>query len=341
MAGSGSRETHPSRRRRVGVLGTFVWDIIYGRDPRRNAVEEWGGITYALSAFDAALDASWEIVPVIKVGSDLAGRAREFLRTLRRIAPDAAIVEVPTPNNRVELRYDSDERRSEVLSGGVPPWTWIGLAPLVRDLDALYVNFISGFEMDLPTMQLLRQHYAGPIYCDLHSLLLAVEPSGLRTPQPLPGVAEWCRCADLLQVNEDEMALMAPDPMGLAATALGAGVRCLSVTLGSRGVVYFAPAEFQSIADVRTAPSTVKVAPIVGPARTALIPAVAAPVAPGEFGDPTGCGDVWGATYFSRLLVGDKFTDAMQAAVVAAARNVGHRGATGLAHHLRGELSPR
>ena len=49
--------------------------------------------------------------------------------------------------------------------------------------------------------------------------------------------------------------------------------------------------------------------------------------------------DVWGATYFSRLVAGDKFTDAMVAANLAAARNVEHRGATGLAQHLRGELS--
>jgi len=59
-----------------------------------------------------------------------------------------------------------------------------------------------------------------------------------------------------------------------------------------------------------------------------------------ETGDPTGCGDVWGATYFSRLLAGDKLSDAMRAAMRAAARNVEHRGATGLAHYLRGELSP-
>ena len=47
--------------------------------------------------------------------------AREqFLGTLRRIAPDAASIEVPYPNNRVELRYYDDERRSEILTGGVP-----------------------------------------------------------------------------------------------------------------------------------------------------------------------------------------------------------------------------
>jgi hypothetical protein len=44
---------------RIGVIGTFVWDIIYGRDPRSTPVEEWGGITYALSAFDASLPDEW------------------------------------------------------------------------------------------------------------------------------------------------------------------------------------------------------------------------------------------------------------------------------------------
>ena len=74
----------------------------------------------------------------------------------------------------------------------------------------------------------------------------------------------------------------------------------------------------------------------LGAARTALVPAEAT-----RHGDPTGCGDVWGATYFSRLIAGDKLGDAIVAAHRAAARNVEHRGATGLANYLRGELSLR
>src|SRR4051812_29818594 len=110
-----------SRRKRLGVIGSFVWDVIHGRDVRTAPVEEWGGITYALGALDAALTDEWEIVPIIKVGHDLTARAYEFLRTLRHLAPDAALVEVPVPNNRVTLRYTSDERRSEVQSAWVPP----------------------------------------------------------------------------------------------------------------------------------------------------------------------------------------------------------------------------
>ena len=324
-----------TRRRRIGVVGTFVWDVIYGRDPRDTPVEEWGGIAYALAALDAALPEDWEFVPLIRVGEDLAPKARELLRTYRRVAPDAAVIEVPYRNNRVELRYISEERRSEILTGGIPAWSWLGLKPLLRGLDALYVNLISGFELDLETAQLLRQHYRGPIYCDLHSLVLAVQPNGLRTLQPLPNVASWLRCFDLIQVNEDEMRMMAPDPLALAATALAQGVRCLTVTLGRRGVAYFADSTFERL-DSASRPH--HLGGSAGPIRTELVPP--APTRTLSGGDPTGCGDVWGATYFSRLVAGDKFTDAMRAAQRAAARNVEHRGATGLAHYLRGELSP-
>ena len=73
-----------------------------------------------------------------------------------------------------------------------------------------------------------------------------------------------------------------------------------------------------------------------GAIRTARVPAKMPRHGPG---DPTGCGDVWGATYFSRLLAGDKLDAAIDRALEAAARNVDHRGARGLADYLRGELS--
>ena len=329
------------RKRRVGVIGTFVWDIIHGREDRGVPVEEWGGITYTLSGLDSALPDDWEIVPIMKIGYDQAARAREFLGTLRRIAADAALVEVPYAGHRVELRYIDDERRTENLTGNIPAWSWLALKPLLDDakLDALYVNFLSGWELDLETAQLVRQHFPGPIHCDLHMKVMAVQPDGLRTPRAIPFVAEWCQCFDFLQMNEEEMATIAPDSMSLAATALASGVSCLLVTLGQRGAIYVAAPGFDTICDLpprgglSTSPRGGTGA--LGAVRTALVPAENVKTS----GDPTGCGDVWGATYFSRMVAGDKLADAMTAAALAAARNVGHRGATGLAAHLRGELS--
>jgi sugar/nucleoside kinase (ribokinase family) len=104
--------------------------------------------------------------------------------------------------------------------------------------------------------------------------------------------------------------------------------------MGSRGAVYFAAPGFERLADLAT-PQPLGAS--FGPLRTALVP----PPAIVTDGDPTGCGDVWGATYFSRLLAGDSLSDAMQAAHRAATRNVEYRGATGLSRHLRGELISR
>jgi sugar/nucleoside kinase (ribokinase family) len=350
--GTSPRAMSTTPPRRLGVIGSFVWDVIYGRDPRSVPVEEWGGITYALGALDAALPASWEIVPIMKIGNDLASRAGHFLSGLRRVATDAPLVEVPTPTSRVELRYVSEERRTEQTHGGVLGWSWPALRPLIETarLDALYVNFLSGWELDLETALALRAGFSGPIYCDLHMLATTVQADGMRAMRMLPDVSQWCSCFDLLQVNEDEMACLAPDPMALAATAMAAGVSALFVTLGKRGAVYFAAPEFDRLSDIegQVADSgerrTERVGRLLrrdavsGAIRTALVPAAPVDVSPRD-ADPTGCGDVWGATCFSQLVAGDMLLDAMRAAHRAAARNVGFRGATGLANHLRGELT--
>ncbi len=311
--------------KKVGVVGSMVWDLIYGRDPSAPPVEEWGGIAYGLSGIDAALTDDWRIVPLIKVGRDLSGEAARFLGTLERLAPGTRCAEVPVPNNRVTLRYESAARRCERMSGGVPGWTWAELGPMVRDLDALYVNFISGFEMGLGTAQALRQGFPGPIYADFHSLLLAMHPDGIRRLQPLPQAPLWFSCFDMVQMNEDEMHQLSPDPLSLASQALEAGVSLLTVTLGARGAAYVAAPGFERLAH--------RGRPAGGSVRTALVPAPAV-----EALDPTGCGDVFGGTMAGRLLAGDTVEDALATANRMAARTAAFRGATGLSRHLRGEL---
>jgi pfkB family carbohydrate kinase len=300
--------------KRLGVIGSMVWDTIYGRDPAQAAVEEWGGISYSLAALDATLGDDWQIVPLIKVGRDLAARAAAFLGTLQHVAPGARFAEVPAPNNRVTLRYYQRERRCEQMAGGVPPWTWAELGPQVRDLDAVYVNFISGYELSLETAQLMRRGFPRFLYADLHSLFLGKEPDGTRVPQPLPDAPAWFGCFDMLQLNEDELEQLDADPFVVAAGALARGCRTLVVTLGARGAAYFTGS----------------------PVRTARIPAEEAPVADG---DPTGCGDVFGAAVVASVLAGADLEDALRLGNRLGARNVSHRGATGLRDHLRGKLS--
>ena len=340
---------------RVGILGSLVWDQIYGRDPLAEPVEEWGGVAYALASLDASAAPGWEIVPLIKVGQDLADEAREFLGGLRHLTRGARCVEVPAPNNRVILHYYSTERRTERMSGGVPGWTWSELGPMVRDLDALYLNFISGFELALGTAQALRQGFRGPIYVDLHSLLLGMQHDGVRVARPLQDAASWLGCFDVIQLNEDEMRLLSPDPLSLAAEAIGAGTSLLIVTLAAKGAAYVAapgfdgwpdggqtdrrtggPAERSVAGDISAHLTRRSAGPPVRPStplRTALIPAPTVDAL-----DPTGCGDVFGAAAAARLFAGEPVEAAIRHANAMAARNAAFRGAGGLSRHLRGEL---
>ena len=123
--------------------------------------------------------------------------------------------------------------------------------------------------------------------------------------------------------------------MALAATALAHGVRALLVTLGKRGAVYFAAPDFERLADLARAPRLDR-----GAAGARPDPHGASRSRP-----PTSRGRSHrmrrrvGRDLFLPTAAGDNLRDAIDAAHRAAARNVAHRGATGLAHHLRGEIS--
>ncbi len=318
----------------LGVVGTMVWDRIFNRDGRESPVEEWGGISYALSAVRAALPDAWRILPIVKVGRDLAEEAFHFMAEIPGMDVSTVMV-VPEPNNRVELRYANADRRTEKLRGGTPPWTWAELAPPLDLCDALYVNFISGMEMDLSTARALRTGYPGPTYADLHSLFLGITTEGLRVPRSLRGWGDWLRCFDGVQMNEDEfdlLGLASGDPWQVTADVLGPDLKLLTVTLGPKGAAYVAAPDFASDPLLWRRRTTV---PRAGTARSGRVPVPGPP----RVGDPTGCGDVWGATFFARLLAGDGLEDAMAEANRLASRNVEHRGARGLYRHLSGRLS--
>ncbi len=322
----------------LGVIGTLVWDTIRRPGTRELPVEEWGGIGYALEALSVALPEGWRIRPIVKVGRDLSERAFRYLREIPGVEVDPGVVVVPEPNNRVELTYHEGSRRTERLSGGVPPWHWVELAPLLEGCDALYVNFISGFEMELDTARALRAGYRGPVWADLHSLFLGIGRSGDRVPRPLPDWAEWLSSFDAVQMNDDEFNLLGSlhgDPWALAGAAVGRDLRLVAVTMEHLGAGYVAAPDFDS--DPASWPASRGWRSSSGTVASGRVPAASRAVADG---DPTGCGDVWGATTFARLLAGDGLEAAMNEGNRMAGRNVQHHGAAGLRHHLRGGVAP-
>src|SRR3989454_12006118 len=107
---------------------------------------------------------------------------------------------------------------------------------------------------------------------------------------------------------------MGDEQLALAAGALAQGCTAVCVTLGARGAAYFTGT----------------------PTRTALVPVEGGAVLEG---DPTGCGDVFGATVVASLGAGCGLEEALRRGTRLAMRSVSHRGARGLRHHLLGKLT--
>ncbi len=289
------------------MLGTLVWDTIRHSGAHR-PVEAWGGIAYALTAFDAVLPPGWTLVPVLKVGGDLHDAAAAYLDSLSRVGDSAFVRPVPEANNRVELVYSTPADRTEILTGGVPGWSAAELDEVLATLDALYVNFIAGWELDLGGARHVRRQFRGPTYADLHSLFMGVDADGRRFPRPVDDAEHWARCFDTVQMNRDEFALFAGDagdPWAAALWALAGRAGTIIVTRGADGV------------ELMT--STGGTGP---PARHRFpVPGGPAP------GDPTGCGDIWGATYFAHTLGGHDLVVAATNASRMARSKLGSSGA--------------
>ena len=275
----------------------------------REPVEGWGGIGYSVAAAAATLPANWGVRVVARVGEDLVHEVERVLASIPRC--ELRLTTVPEPNNRVELVYHDAERRTEYLSGGVSGWDGSVLADALLGCDAVLLNFISGHELDLAALEDLRRRVEVTVYADVHSLFLATEPGGTRTPRVLEDWRAWYACFDVVQMNEDEFSLLtrASDGPGTLEDVLEAGPRMACVTRGSRGATVAYRAQGRTlVSDV-----------------TLLHP---------RSGDPTGCGDIWGAVMCGRLLAGAGEVQAAEAANRVAAANLDHHGVAGLVDRL-------
>ncbi|HKY60623.1 MAG TPA: PfkB family carbohydrate kinase, partial [Gemmatimonadota bacterium] len=304
----GARRDRETDRLRVGVTGTIVEDTIDTVDGVR--IEDLGGIAYALHGLSAFLPDGAVAHPVLEVGRDAIERVRRELGGLRAISA-GDFRPVRHVNNKVHLVYHPDGSRDETLTGGVPPAGWDLYEPWLDRLDAWLWNFISGMETDLDTFGRVKARFRGDVYMDIHSLCLEHVPGRARrhrTPDRWP---DWVTGVRWVQMNEAEAGLLQrgeprslPEEAeeALAVRLHGLGVETVLFTLGSRGARLYG-------------------------ADGAI---VTEPVPEGEPAvDPTGCGDVFGATLYARLLAGDRVEPAIREATRLAARNATYRGAGG------------
>jgi sugar/nucleoside kinase (ribokinase family) len=298
-----------STGRRIAVLGTINRDTI--RTPDGIETESFGGILYSLLPLSAIVKDSAAIFPLVNVGEDMREVVTDFLEPCNNVHFDGVSF-VPDKNTHCFMVYDEAGHKQESLLGGVPKLTFDQIKPYFT-CDALVVNFITGTELELGTLQDVRKASSASVFMDIHSLTLGMDDQNRRFWRVPDQWEEWIACTDVIQMNEQEAALLAGHDLDTDEKTTAFGERLLS---NGSSVAIITRNENGSDAIYQTENKTILHHSPPQPA--------------GEPHDETGCGDVFLMGFMTSYLDSQDPVEASRFANTLAGINVTLRGIEGV-----------
>lgn len=294
---------------RLGIIGHPCIDevVLAGRNAQ-DPVRSLGGIFYSYAAMerlmidlgsfdDRFLSLTW-------LSESDRSLLEPFLTRLQRVDMRSGLWPTTSLTNRVQLVYPEHGERTEHCPNVLPPLSTNELTPqLVSSIDGLFVNMISGFDLTIDTLEVALQNASKKpfVHLDVHALILGDLSIGEesrfgsgRKPKGVTDSKRWLSAIDSVQLNELEMRWFG-DPEITNEEALlhylsaqAQRPKYVIITRAARGATLY-----DLTADA-----------------VHHIPAPSVKVI-----NPTGSGDVFGATFIFALLKNHEPAEAVRTAV--------------------------
>jgi sugar/nucleoside kinase (ribokinase family) len=196
---------------------------------------------------------------------------------------------IPTVKLTVYDDKERDETYSNITQNLILPMNEL------NKFDGIFINMITGFDINLQQMEEIRKEYKGLIYLDVHTFSRGVSDDMKRNFRRIPGFDKWAKNIDILQVNEDEIQAISDskNEIDIVREMFSYGIKILIVTKDEHGArAYFI--EGNEIKSVFISAIKVKVL------------------------NKVGCGDVFGAVFFYNYIRKADIIDSLMAANFAA-----------------------
>jgi hypothetical protein len=223
---------------KVTVIGSITRDVIFL--PNGRQTRSLGGIFYNLLSLSYLNPKNIKIYPVSNLGENIYDEVIPLLLKGKNIIT-RGIKKSRGENNEVHLFCRTSGKRKEFLLSLVPPLSFSRVEPYL-DSDLTLVNFISGLDLSLKTLEEIRASTTKPIYIDIHSLTLGIKKNGERFPQKPKSWKRYIKCADMLQMNWEEFSILSGRKVEnlnqikvWAEKILKLGPKVFIVTLGRKG----------------------------------------------------------------------------------------------------------
>jgi hypothetical protein len=290
---------------KFGVIGEPCIDFIHRGGMQSKSL---GGILYSVVSL-AVIAPAHEVYSIMNLGSDEFDNILGFLSQFPNIKTDYVNkVEHKTRvvnlyYKGIEAEFDSPETgrsktydREESSTEPTLPVEFEMIEPVLRELDGILINMVSGVDITLDTMKKLRKNFTGYIHADMHNIVMKTDSEGNRTRVQVPEWDQWCRLSDTLQMNESEMNAMHGEKINeyeFAERVLNDGNsncgKALVVTRGKRGSSLFRKIEKK----------------VMGEAYTEIDKIDLPAMESHSFADSTGCGDVFASSFFYKNVSGN------------------------------------
>ena len=284
----------------ITVIGHLCKDRILFEGESQPAAVQFGGLIYSVAALSAASRIGDVIRPVCSVGVNEFEEARALLLTFPFVSVEG-VFPVNGPTNEVTHIYGSPGTpRIECSVGIADPIPFTRVKPFL-EVDGVLVNMVSGLDVTLETFDNIRMAVRDrrvPIHFDFHALTLGIDGNSKRFRRPLTDWRRWCFMLHSVQMSEQEaLGLTAEkyDEKTLINQLMPLMVQGLAITRGEQGVTLITQDVHKHLTrhDIPGVPVTAV--------------------------DTTGCGDVFGATFFASAILNTDFRVAAERANTVAA----------------------
>ena len=142
---------------------------------------------------------------------------------------------IPQVELIVDINGERKEKYSEVIGNLTLPMDNL------NRFDGILVNMISGYDISISQLQLLRENYKGLIYFDVHTLSRGVDKNLNRIFRRIEDFNKWAECIDILQANESELLTLSEksDETKIVEDLFSYGINQIIITRAERGATAF------------------------------------------------------------------------------------------------------
>ncbi len=181
--------------KKISIIGNIILDKYYKHGRKK---ENYGGITYILSALSVLFGREADIFPISIINRDHFKKAVPVLKKYKNVNT-GFIKKTDRPMNYFSMYFDKEEKYYNYycyLNNIAIPYCMV--KPHL-DSDLIIVTYITGDDIRFKDLTKLSENAQGLVFGDIHHFIYENPVNGIKPFKQIKFRKEWVDCFDIIQ----------------------------------------------------------------------------------------------------------------------------------------------